>query len=99
MGNKSVKIIGDKKVFAESKQDEPVAKCESCEWERRGNNASGTGVRHAAAKRHTVLVTKLIVTRYDGTTPDAYAELGIPDPGSEPQEEPGVDTQAPAVVE
>lgn len=89
MSKKILKVVAGKKIYSSSQQHEPVAACETCGWKREGLNASGVGIRHAASKRHSVQVTKYIVTRYDGITPDVL----------EPDDEPGVDTQASAVVE
>lgn len=92
MAKRQLKWINGKIIYSASKQDEPVAACQTCEWRREGKNASGTGVRHAAAKRHVVIVTKLIVTTYDGHTPDLYDN-------PEDAENALLDTETPAVVE
>lgn len=71
-------VIAKEYVFKRSRQEEPVALCVSpnCtmgedgkQWSRAGKNAMGVGSRHAAAHGHRVVVTRHMVTEYDGDTP------------------------------
>ncbi len=79
------RIVG-KLVLARSRQFEPVAICldERCTsgegntpWRREGQNAVGTGIRHAAAFGHFVQITRTMVTEYDGASPLARPDVYI----------------------
>jgi hypothetical protein len=67
-------VVAGKYIFKRSKQDHCVAVCyeTGCGWRRDGRNAMGTGSRHAAAKAHLVVVTREMVTEFDGKTPAQY---------------------------
>ena len=71
-------VIASEFVLKRSKQVSCVAVCYDREctqgagglpWRRAGANAMGTGSRHAAAYGHLVVVTREMVTEYDGKTP------------------------------
>lgn len=71
-------VIAKEYVFKRSRQEDPVALCVTPEcklgedgkqWNRVGRNAMGVGSRHAAAHGHRVVVTRHMVTEYDGATP------------------------------
>jgi hypothetical protein len=75
---RTLEVIAKEYVFRRSRQQDPVALCVSPEctqgpdgnpWKREGKNAMGVGSRHAAAYGHRVVVTRHMVTDYDGTTP------------------------------
>ena len=67
--------IAKEYVFKRSRQEDPVALCVTVDcnhgeggkqWSRAGKNVMGTGSRHAAAFGHKVVVTRHMVTEYDG---------------------------------
>lgn len=76
-------VIAREYVLKRSRQEDPVALCvtpgcthgpDGGPWKREGKNAMGVGSRHAAAHGHRVVVTRHMVTEYDGATP---RQLGI----------------------
>jgi hypothetical protein len=76
-------VVAKEYLFKRSKQVDPVAVCvtpgctqgpDETPWRREGKNAMGTGSRHAAAWGHKVVVTREMVTEYDGSLP---RELGV----------------------
>lgn len=76
-------VIAKEYVFKRSRQEDPVALCVTAgcthgpdgePWKREGKNAMGVGSRHAAAHGHRVVVTRHMITDYDGETP---RNLGI----------------------
>lgn len=83
LAGRVLQVIAREYVFKRSRQEDPVAMCvtPSCtegadgkQWSRAGKNAMGVGSRHAAAHGHKVVVTRHMVTEYDGDLP---RRLGI----------------------
>ncbi len=73
-----LQVIAREYVLKRSRQEDPVALCVTAgcmhgpdegPWKREGKNAMGVGSRHAAAYGHRVVVTRHMVTEYDGATP------------------------------
>jgi hypothetical protein len=78
---RTLRVVASEFVLVRSRQARPVAVCytEGCTagegntpWRRDGANAMGTGSRHAAAYGHLVVVTREMVTEYDGATPRSW---------------------------
>jgi hypothetical protein len=74
-------VIASEYVLKRSRQAFPVAVCydstctagkDGAPWRREGLNAMGTGSRHAAAYGHLVVVTREMVTEFDGKTPRGW---------------------------
>jgi hypothetical protein len=67
-----LKIIRNRKVLVRSRQAHGIARCdtEGCGWTLEAKNAMGVGAQHAATKCHNVVVTRELVTEYDGETPN-----------------------------
>lgn len=83
LAGRTLVVIAKEYVFKRSRQQDPVALCVSpgCSsgpdggpWKREGKNAMGVGSRHAAAHGHKVVVTRHMVTEYDGELP---RKLGV----------------------
>lgn len=76
--NRVLKMIAGMLVLVRSRQAHNAAVCdtEGCNWMLTANNAMGVGARHAAAHRHRVVVTREVVTEYDGSTPDEHPNMG-----------------------
>lgn len=73
-----LRVVASEFVLVRSRQAHPIAVCydpgcrtggNGTPWRRDGANAMGTGSRHAAAYGHLVVVTREMVTEYDGKTP------------------------------
>lgn len=75
-----LKLIRGKLVLTRSKQNHCVAVCdgneqEQCSWVLSGQNAMGVASLHASAKGHKVVVTREVVTEYDGATPREHPDM------------------------
>lgn len=72
---RTLKRIRGKLVLVRSRQAHCVAVCDggvdgkACTWRLEGKTAMGVGSQHAATKRHKVVVTREVITEYDGVTP------------------------------
>lgn len=75
---RTVRTIMGKIVWMRSQQKHCVAVCdtEGCFWHLNSRNATGAGAIHAASHRHKVVITREVITEYDGETPDKAEEIG-----------------------
>lgn len=73
-----LRVIARVSVLVRSKQVRSVAVCdtEGCGWMLEGKNAMGVASRHAAAHKHRVVVTREVITEYDGETPEKHPNIG-----------------------
>lgn len=73
-----LKLIRDKLVLVRSRQAHCVAVCDSdgCNWILSSMNAMGVASQHASAHGHRVVVTREVVTEYDGETPLVWPNMG-----------------------
>lgn len=73
-----LKIIAGALVLVRSRQAHSTAVCdtEGCNWMLTSKNAMGVGSRHAAAHSHRVVVTREVITEYDGETPEQHPNVG-----------------------
>lgn len=66
-------------VLVRSRQAHSVAVCdtEGCDWVLESKNAMGVASQHAATRGHKVVVTREVVTEYDGETPAKWVNPGL----------------------
>lgn len=70
---RTLKVIRNRLVLVRSRQTHARAECDTagCGWRLEGKNVMGVASQHAASHCHKVVVTREIVTEYDGETPNA----------------------------
>lgn len=73
-----LKTIRGRLVLVRSRQAHCVAVCDSpkCNWILSSMNAMGVASQHASVHGHRVVVTREVITEYDGETPLVWPNIG-----------------------